>query len=656
MKLRAWLASCDRLQRGRGFKLVASVTVVILAIFAIGFYTVAATSSQKTAIELPTDVPETVVDINGNEVTNPAITVANQINQVLAASQSPVGVAVGIAIGAGLVLIVIWMGLFLTYVGLNLFSAVVCFPLIYMGIRFDAPFVEGVGKILLGTVPLVMSFAALMQGLRMLYSFSHPVFAIARNVLAEALRMKISMVFIILVILLLAVMPLTLDPDQTLRYRVQSFLRYSTGISFWLLALLVVFFGAATVAFEQREKVIWQTMTKPVAAWQYVLGKWLGVVSLAAVLLGVSTAGAFFFTQYLRQQKAEGETAPYVTNNELGISPDRLMLETQVLSARESVYPTIPFSPHDAQFDHELEQEIELQRQLEGDSFNPTPHMRAGMRKKLFTDAIAAYRSIDREEGFETFTFYGLGEAKKRGVPLTLRYKINAEGNRPDIFYALTFFMKDGSQITSPKTGLGFSHTKSISPDFIDANGRLEIIIFNGRAEILPNGAVQEMRNPSTVTFPADGLEVSYVVGGFLGNYVRVIGVLWVKLAFLAMLAIWAATYASFPVACLLSVSVFFIGESAGFVQDALPGFGTTTTKGEHDAFRFVIYHAADWISSVFKVYNDLNPTARLADGRVLSWAEVSQGVLVLGVMAALFYLLGVLIFRSRQLAMYSGQ
>lgn len=652
MKIGAFIASCDRLQRSTKFKIVMSIIVILASVASIGAYAVAVTSSERVAVELPADIPQTITDAAGNEVANPAIGIANQLNDVLSGSQSPADVAIIAVLSTLVALVVIWMGLFLTYATLNLIASVVCVPLI----RFAPEPLDSIGLVLLFAVPLVMSFAALMQGLRILYSYSNPVLAIARNVLSEALRMKISLIFIILLILLMASMPMVLDPDQTLRYRVQSFLRYSTGISFWLIALLVVFFGAATVTFEQREKVIWQTMTKPAAAWQYVLGKWLGVVSLAAVLLGVSTTGAFVFTQYLRGQTAEGEIAPYVTNDELGISPDRLMLETQVLAARRSIYPTIPFSPGDPRFDEELAQEIESQRQLQGEDYNPAGWIRDGMRRKLFTDAVAAYWAIDpATEGYEEFTFYGLGEAKRKGLPLTFRYKINAEGNPPDKFYALTFVMEDSSMIHSKKTGLGFSHTQSVSPDFIDGEGKLRMQILNGDAQVLPDGSISVVPNPATASFPADGLEISYVVGSFRGNYVRVIGVLWVKLAFLAMLAVCASTFASFPIACLVSVTIFFIGESAGFVQEALPGWGKTTLDGEHDSFRTVIYYAADWISSAFSVYNNLKPTARIADGRVMGWSEVSQGVLVLGGACVLFYLLGVLIFRSRQLAIYSG-
>ena len=61
--------------------------------------------------------------------------------------------------------------------------------------------------------------------------------------------------------------------------------------------------------------------------------------------------------------------------------------------------------------------------------------------------------------------------------------------------------------------------------------------------------------NPKTFSFPPDGFEISYAVSTFAANFARVLFVLWVKLAFLAMLGICAATFLAFP--ALLAVQAF---------------------------------------------------------------------------------------------------
>ena len=93
------------------------------------------------------------------------------------------------------------------------------------------------------SIAIVASFLALpaaSQTLRYLLARGHPVFAIARNVLVESVRLKISLVFIVLLVFFLAGLPFFLDPAQPLRYRVQMFLTYGTGGAFWTLALLTV--------------------------------------------------------------------------------------------------------------------------------------------------------------------------------------------------------------------------------------------------------------------------------------------------------------------------------------------------------------------------------------------------------------------------------
>lgn len=639
----------DRIQNGRNFKIAATALVLIGLLTYIGFSIVGSTTGTAETT-IPQLVPEMLQDQNGNLIPNPIAQRNNQLRAILDVSQSPINGIISVSFICLFIFAVIWIGLGLTYVGTILAVGLIGYPLY----RYGNGLLSSVGFIVMGVTALTLSFSVLLRGLRLVLSSAHPVTTIARNVLAEAIRMKISLVFILLLAFMLAVMPMMLDAEQPLRYRVQGFLQWSTGASFWLIALLVVFFSAATVSYEQREKVIWQTMTKPVAAWQYILGKWLGVVLLAGTLLTVSGLGIFRFTDYLRKQTALGEVAPYQASEGRVMTEDRMILETQVLTARRSAVPFLPFNMFDQEFDRALEAEIQKERLLQT-NFEPTQGQRDVMRKKIFDDAVSDYRSIDpRTEGYVTFSFRGLQEAKKNGNPMTLRYKINAEGNRPDVFYAITFAFENGVIIPRNQTGLGFSHTFSIDPGLINNQGELNVQIYNGELGESSQGFALRP-NPGTMTIPPDGLEISYQVGTFQANFARIMMVLWVKLAMLAMIAVWASCFASFPVACLMSITVFLIGELSGFVQSALPGWAMDS-ESIVGIFRTGIYHFANAISRFFSIYNELQPTKRIADGRVLGWSTVSSGVFVLGLVTTLFYLLSIYIFRRRQLAIYSGQ
>lgn len=643
MTIRERIQAADRVQRGRPFKIGASIAVVALVAIALAVFFVRSTSpAGPGGFDAPEGAAPEFVAAQQREL--------ELITNLVGAGGGGTAVVVG-AIGFTLTaLAVIWLGLGLTYGVLALVGVFVIAPL------WAYEPTGGLARLLAGIVLLTMAFTALLQLLRLAFSLPGTIPAIARNVLAEAVRLKLSLVFIVLLVFGLAALPLLLDPAQPLRYRVQAFLQYASGTSFWTIAVLVLFFSVATVAFEQRDKVIWQTMTKPVAAWQYVLGKWVGVVGLAGVLLFVSASGVFLFTEYLRNQPAIGERVAYEpVDPDVAVTEDRLVLETQVLTARETVLPVPAFVLFEINLDDAVRQRVEEERIQQGTDWVPTNEDRNRYRMEVVEESSLAYQSIDPvREQFETFEFRGLQQAKAANRPITLRYKINAGANRPDQFFDLSFLLPDGSRIVR-KTGLGFSHTLTVSPSAIDDDGTLYVRVYNGRLFDTGSGTLGLAPNPDTITFPADGLEVSYAVGSYRVNFVRVMLVLWVKLAFLAAIGIWSATFLSFPVACLLSVGTFFIAESSAYVAGALGNFGPENIDGEWRLWRFIIHHIASAVSNTFVVYADLKPTARLSTGLLLSWGEFARGTLALAALSLLLYGLGVLIFRRRELAIYSG-
>lgn len=575
------------------------------------------------------------------------------IERMLQTSDPMLLVGGGAAVGLVVALVIIWLGLALTYLALIAVSALIAVPMLLSART------EDYGVMILGVVALTCSFTALLQGLRLVYSLPGPIFAVARNVLAEAVRMKLSVVFIVLLVLAMAVLPQVFDSDNPLRHRMQSFLQYSTGGSFWIIALLTLFFSAGTVAFEQRDKIIWQTMTKPVAPWKYILGKWLGVVGLVAVLLTVSASGVFLATEYFRRMPATGEFAPYQTRSG-EVAEDRLILETQVLTARTSIDPGIDFSINDEQFTRALDARIEQERltQQQGPGWRPPMSVVQGWRVELFNQAVTQFLSVEPGQG-ELYTFEGLGHVRDAGRPLALVYRVDAEGNRPDRFYNVSF-MLPGNIIVTREIGLGYTHTLEISPDFIDPMGRLQIEVVNG--QLVPSGASlaavtinEEGLVQQTMSFPPGGIQISYSAGSYHMNFFRVIGVLWVKLAFLSMVAIFAATFMSFPVACLVAVCVFLMAEGAGFIASSLEVYSVKDTEGDINPIKVAIASISYGVSSMFSVYADLRPTGRLVEGRLLGWGESARGVSVLAIASAALYLAGVWIFRRRELAIYSG-
>ncbi|MCC6661693.1 MAG: hypothetical protein IT437_12495 [Phycisphaerales bacterium] len=659
MTVREFGARANRLQNSLSFKVAVSLAVLALAATVFVTYAVrrAAPPAADARVTAPVDGAGTPAGHSAEEPVA-ADNMEQILRDVLAARDDPASMGIGLAVVSGVALVIIWIGLALTYGALLLVAALVAVPLAFFG-------AGGAARLVIGVVALTASFTALMQGARFLLSGSGPVRAIARNVLAEAVRMNVSLVFIVMLVVGLATLPGLLT-TPTLRYRVQAFLQYSTSGAFWIIALLVVVFGVATVAFEQRDKQIWQTMTKPVAAWQYLLGKWLGITSLAGVLLAVSCSGIFLFTEYLRQQPALGEDRAQASSIAAGrggdfVSQDRYTLETEVLVARQSVKPTLGrlengqvrrFGMQDKEFEAAV-QDFIAEKRKEDPQFATTASALNKVRDDLFKGVAQQFFTIE-PMGQETYIFEGLGAAKASGVPLMLRYKIQSGENLPNKVYKLTFIF--GNTAEAPQeVPLDQYTTLRLRPEVINEFGRVEMIVVNGALLIADGQVVQAQPNEYSITFPPGGMELSYAVGGYRANFVRVALVLWVKLGFLAMLAVTAATFLSFPVAVFVSLCAFMGAESSGYLSHAME-YWSTEDKGHIQWFNLVIEIIAKTVIGMFKTYTDLRPTQKLVDGLLLSWGGVAWGMIVLGVFSSVLYGIAVLIFRRRELATYSGQ
>ncbi|MFN0131316.1 MAG: ABC transporter permease [Phycisphaerales bacterium] len=645
MRPRDVLARLGRWQRSKPFKIIASIVVLALAIAAIGVVMVQAqqTPDFDIAEPDPTSTPLTPEERAEFDA------VRDIAKQIANASNDPISVSLGIGIIAVVAIVTVWLGLGLTYLALGIVAFGIAWPMSLLGWT-------ALSRLVIGVLILAAAFGTLMEALKALLSGAGPVLAIARNMLAEAIRMKVALVFIVVLILGLAYLPESLSLESPLRYRVQSFLQYGTGGSFWLIALLTLFLTIASVAFEQRDKQIWQTATKPVSAWQYILGKWVGMVGLNAVLLLVCCAGVFLFTEYLRRQPAQGEVSRMMTGaGELAISEDRRLLETQVLTARVTVEPAPPFLKTDPAFQEGVKAYIENARKSEP-TFAVDPGMREVVESDLYKSAVGAARVVEVGQR-AAFQFYGLEHAKRHSRMLTLRYKIDAGSNEPQTTFRVTFIF-GGTRLPTQVVGLGTMQTLTIpTPQVIDEQGHVELAVFNGELVDLadPPGAIAIRPNESTMAFSKDGLEISYSRGSFAGNFARVVGVLWLKLAFLSMLGIACATFLSFPVACLVAFAIFFAAEGGSFLTMSLEYYDAAPQGKEVEPHRVVIRAIGLVVAWALRPYAELQPTARLVDGKLLDWLKIGYATGMVAAWTAVLYLAGVLIFRRRELATYSG-
>ena len=662
----------NRLQRTTLFRIVASVA----SLLAIGG--LAATAASGKAAWLPASLVENAA--------------------------SSAAIAALVALG------VVWLNQSLTALGLLVLAVPAWALLRATGHPLWA-------QTALGMALMWIVFLMLLQTARLTLSAPWPPLAIARLVLDEAIRMKLALVFILLLVVFIPFLITQLDQHERLQYRIQTFLSYGTGVSYAILAVMTLFLSTATVAFEQRDKQIFGVATKPVGRFEYLMGKWLGVMTLNLVLLLLVGGSVFWFTQYMRT------LSPHDTF-------DALAVNEQVLAARVGVKPDMPDFARDAW--ERAAQEVSLeadpalkdnpeavatragdlvkQAQTEYLSIEPGAseayifsNVRPVLKRRTVTASLTtepviieeAVRSpsdlrVKNEDGSITYA-QGMGggdgggqyaivvgedataiflapAARQANYPspiaegqrlvveyypsnaLTLRFKINAPGNDTAVTFPMTFGFPDHDSSIVQEVALVQSQTLLIPAGYVSDDGRLTIEIFNG-------DVYREIAGPSTINFPNDGLELMYKVGSFETNYLRGLSIVWLKLGFLAMLGVAAATFASFPVACLVAFTVFLGAECAPFLSEALYYYDPVdAVSKKRSLLKTAIYGVAYATNWLLDTYGTVRPSKNLVEGRLVPWKAVFHTGLIITVFwTGLAGLVGWWVFRKRQLAIYSG-
>ena len=78
------------------------------------------------------------------------------------------------------------------------------------------------------------------------------MWAVARLTLSEAIRRKVAIVFVVMMAVVLAGLPLVMKGDGTLAGQVSAYLAYSLSTLGFLLGMLTVFLACGAIALGRR--------------------------------------------------------------------------------------------------------------------------------------------------------------------------------------------------------------------------------------------------------------------------------------------------------------------------------------------------------------------------------------------------------------------
>lgn len=156
-----------------------------------------------------------------------------------------------------------------------------------------------------------------------------PVRAMARQTFHQCIRTKVAVAFIVLLVGALGIVCTQMKGDGTLAGQLRTLLAYGMGLIAFLQSVVTVFLAAGLICNDVRDKTIFSVTSKPLPRWQYILGRWMGLVLVNLVLLVPASGLVYGMAQYFRyQDRVAG----------LPVEPrDRLAVETEVFTARRIV-------------------------------------------------------------------------------------------------------------------------------------------------------------------------------------------------------------------------------------------------------------------------------------------------------------------------------
>jgi len=690
----------DRVQRGRWFRVLASVVVVgascglfgsLLAIRS-GFdrdyaaistallgdeadrYAMVLRESGEVVIDGetfrgPVDVLETMIDEDGNPID------PRRIAFLLLRDAIPDWAPTWLLLESGLS----WSLMFVTIaIGL---------AVVWMGTTVSVLLLLAAGGALSGlmaafgwdswvAVPIAMAtliaaYLTVTRLLQLALSGRAGWMSVAHTLLSEVARTRLALGFVVTLLVALPLLPLTLDREAPIDQLVQAYLARSIGLSFAMSAVLVLLIGCSTVCFDIRDRHIWHLVTKPLGRTSYLFGKWVGVVLLGGVLLAMAGAWSWGTMRYL-----DSSIVPQ-TRSEIEAAA---ALDANVLVARSSMrpqYEELAESDIRGRVDQILADDPEYQKYAEGDV--PLGIYRL-LRKRVFDEFDAQRRTVQTvrdpaERPWTELHFEGLQEAKRSGRPVRLEFRLlgglSDEHDRRLVGIALGDNLAEGFVGPFiPTMKQYFEMPASVISD----DGTLDLTLVNLTHVPPPAGnewigpvnleAVAQQgggMDPFAIFWMAEDMEVGYPWGSFGGNFLRAFALLFLKLCILAAIACAVATTLSFPVAVLVVFTVYIGASVAPWLATAIPAYGSSGPAAEgvgaiiQSAIEWAVRTVASGTVYVLRAFGELQPTDQLVGGRLISWVQMGTGLLLAGIWGGGAMVVGWFILSRRQLAIYSG-
>lgn len=448
------------------------------------------------------------------------------------------------------------------------------------------------------------------------------IWAVASNTIAQAIRLKSAGIVIVLLFVLLPMMGLTVVGDQTLKGKLQTFSSYGLSLTSILLCLLTIVISCYSLTSDLKYKQIFLVTTKPIRRFELLLGKFLGVVVLDAILLTIFSAIILGLTWSL----------PWWVKAPEG---QQQQADREFFTARAVLVPKV----------NEKAVEEEVQRrydQLRKEDQIPEDMTRERVLSEIRSQEL--FRAKTCEPGRAMLWKFEQVRVKDPNDMIFIRYKFRIS-NDPLESQVLSIWevgdirpLETGQNPGTPifpvqrldatQTELEFS----VPASCVAADGFVGIIFFN------------DLQNNSK-TIILDDIKVMYRMGSFEGNFLRVAAMILVRLVFLAALGVSVSTWLSFPVAVLICLVAYASGMINGFILESLKSLSLTLDILYRLTIRPIL-----WFLPKFD--EQFNPTAYLVEAKSLGWLFLAQAWGITAcIKSGILLLFGMWVFHNREIS-----
>jgi ABC-type transport system involved in multi-copper enzyme maturation permease subunit len=454
------------------------------------------------------------------------------------------------------------------------------------------------------------------------------IMAVAVNTIRQALRLRIALVFIVLLVILLPVMGLTTTGDGTIKGRLQTFISYGLSLASLLLCLLTIIVSVYSVTSDIAGRQIYSVVTKPIRRFQILIGKLLGVILLSLVLLVLFTSVIYAITILTPKFAGASEEDMAVLKNEFFTA--RAGLKPKPVDVSGEVQETFLSLVKRGQITQEQAQDEETRRLILAEL---TKSKEQASRSAVVGQALHwEFRDVKIKSTEQNAIFF-------------IRFKYEVSVQPPDMMIGSLWEVGDDRDIKlgqPPRTKvyqltrrdkIRTFHEIQVGADAVPADGYLAVGFMN-----------PPQVNNTVVIFPPDGLEILYKADSFTANYIRSVMLIFLRLIFLSCLGIFTASFLSMPTALLFCLIIFATASVSNFVFESFD----TLNKGTDLVYSITIKP----LLNILPRFDEMNPTTYLVPSRLLSWSVLGwTGLVVVCVKSFLLFLLGIVIFSRREIA-----